>query len=165
MGLPLITAGELTGSSTPWPRLPLRSHVLPSLVSSFPCTSWLSLPAEWSLLSQPQSPICTMEMTRGPSAWGCTALTPTSHVLCGLGWVAQPLCLGVPICGGHRGGPSPGCPPRGELGARSALLQPTVLHRVGAPCQDGEGRRYLVGRALAAGEERWGGLCVVCPPS
>lgn len=49
----------------------LRSHVLPSLVSSFPCTSWLSLPAEWSLLSQPQSPICTMEMTRGPSTWGC----------------------------------------------------------------------------------------------
>lgn len=97
MGLPLITAGELTGSSTPWPRLPLRSHVLPSLVSSFPCTSWLSLPAEWSLLSQPQSPICTMEMTRGPSAWGCTALTPTSHVLCGLGWVAQPLCASVSL--------------------------------------------------------------------
>lgn len=166
MGLPLTTAGELTGSSTPWPRLPLRSHVLPSLVSSFPCTSWLSLPAEWSLLSQPQSPICTMEKTRGPSTWGCTAAdADLSRAV--WPWVggSASLCLGVPICGGHRGGPSPGCPPRGELGARSAPLQPTVLHRVGAPRQDGEGWRYLVGRALAAGEERWGGLCVVCPPS
>ena len=32
-GSPLITAGELTGSSTPLPRLPPRSRVLPSLVS------------------------------------------------------------------------------------------------------------------------------------
>ena len=56
MGFPLITAGELTGSSTLLPRLPLRSRVLPSLVSSSACTSWLGLPGEWSLLSQPQSP-------------------------------------------------------------------------------------------------------------
>ena len=70
-GSPLITAGELTGSSTPLPRLPPRSCVLPSLVSGSTCTSWLGLPGEWSLLSKPQFPICIMEMIRGPSTWGC----------------------------------------------------------------------------------------------